>query len=608
MSNDTPSPADEAPTLRAGTGELPVIRVEDLVKLQRYELGQLIGRGGMGEVRQCRDTRLSRQIALKTATTKSPAELSRFVREAQVQGQLEHPGIVPVYELGIGDDGTPYLAMKRVLGETLLEVLSQLKRGDAPTREKYPRRRLLQAFLAVCQAVDYAHTKGWIHRDLKPANVMLGDFGEAYVLDWGLARQAQEPTEGPTEDIVTPQPAGLTVAGTLMGTPGYMAPEQVLARPVTVRSDVYALGAILFEVLTHQLLASGETAIELLNDTNRGCDARARTRAPHMDVPPELEAVCVRATQKNPAQRFSSVRELHDAVDRVLAGERDLELRAVMAAQHASAARSSISRASSETNGELDHRKAALRELGLALALDPDHRPALEALIELMATPPRTIPPEAEAEVFAAEVNQARTGTRAAAFAFAGVTTAGIVNSWSRMHHLWPLGVLALFGYGVAAVSAWGSWWRKKPQGIGAPWLILTTLALLSVYFLDGPLTIVPALTTATMVGFAAVSGKRYQRLCVGLALFTAVGPLLGSVFGLLPESFRYVNEGLLLLPLERSFHPVWSTLNLLVCFAAASVGPTFLVTRLSASIGELNRRRALQAWNLKQMLPPLSA
>jgi serine/threonine-protein kinase len=512
---------------------------------------------------------------------------------------------VPVYELGVGDDGAPYLAMKRVLGETLLDVLSQLKKGDAPTREKYPRRRLLQAFLAVCQAVDYAHTNGWIHRDLKPANVMLGDFGEVYVLDWGLARQAQEPTERPAEDIVTPQPAGLTVAGTLMGTPGYMAPEQVVARPASVRSDVYALGAILFEVLTHQMLATGDTAIELLNDTHRGCDARARTQAPQMDVAPELEAVCVRATQKDPTHRFGSVRELHDAVDRVLAGERDLELRARMASQHAAAARSSISRAAAETDGELDHRKAALRELGQALALDPNHRPALEALIELMATPPRTIPPETEAEVFAAEANQARSSGRAASFAFAAVVTVGIVNSWSRMHHLWPLGLLAVLGYGTAAFTAWGSLRRQSPIGLGSAWLILTSLTMMSVYFLDGPLTVLPVLTTATMVAFAAVSGRRYQKLCVALALLTAVGPLLGSVFGLLPESFRYVNEGLLLLPLERSFQPTLSTLNLLFCFAAGSAGPTFLVSRLSASIGDLNRRRALQAWNLRQMLPP---
>jgi serine/threonine-protein kinase len=603
-----PSVDEGAATLRAPAAELPGAQLEDLIRHERYEPGPLIGKGGMGEVRQCQDMRLHRLIALKTATTKDRSELSRFVREAQVQGQLEHPGIVPVHELGLGADGAPYFAMKRVQGETLADVLALLTQRDAKTLEKYPRHKLVQAFQSMCQAVDYAHTHGWIHRDLKPANVMVGDFGEVYVLDWGLARRLEDADDAVKQDPASVAP-GLTTPGSLMGTPGYMSPEVVQGHPADVRSDVYALGAILFELLTHQMLVVGDTTMELLQRTKNGCDARARQRAPQLDVPPELEAVCLKATQLDPAKRYATVRELHAAVDRVIAGERDLDLRAELATRHTQAAKQAVAQATSDTQHELDHRKTALRELGLALALIPNHRPALEALLGVMAAPLRTAPPEAEAELAAGMAAQQRTAARGAFYVFLAMALVCMPLTFHRAHHQWPVELFISLSLATALFAAWGAW-RRRPPGT---WERVTSaamsfLAVGSISIMDGPLTVLPVMAAICAAGYAAISPRRERPFIIAFGVVTVLFPLLGSWFGLLPESFRYVKEGLLLLPLEEDFDPVETTLILAGSYAAAVVLACVVVGSVSDTVGALSRRSALQTWNLKQMLPPEAA
>jgi eukaryotic-like serine/threonine-protein kinase len=605
MSHNTPSLDGGAATLRAPAAELPGAQLEDLVRLDRYEPGPLIGKGGMGEVRACRDTRLHRHIALKTATTKDKAELSRFVREAQVQGMLEHPGIVPVHELGMGADGAPYFAMKRVHGHTLFDVLEGLAQKDAETLAKYPRRKLLRAFLSVCQAVDYAHTHGWLHRDLKPANVMLGDFGEVYVLDWGLARRIDEkdaPAQVEPLENVAP---GLTTPGSLMGTPGYMAPEQVNGQSAGVRSDVYALGAILFELLTHQMLANGTSTVELLLDTRNGCDAKVRSRAPHMDVAPELESVCVKAAHKEPAQRFASVREVHEAVDRVLAGERDQELRLDLARQHTEAAQLAIVRGNADDAKELEHRQIALRELGQALALDPNYRPALETMLELMQTPVKRPPPEAEAELQIAQSTQLRAASRSSSYAFTGIALLCAPTLIHGVHHAWSL---ALIGglFALAALAAgWAGWGRRSPNALTVlPAMVLSNVAIASTFIFDGPLTILPAFAAVNALAFAVTLSRKWRRVAMTLGVGAVFFPALGSWFGLLPESFRYVKEGLLLVPVEMDFSPAMTTPVLLISFAGTIIVSSLVVGRMRDTLGDLMRRRALQAWNLKQLLP----
>jgi serine/threonine-protein kinase len=159
---------------------------------RRYELRDRLGEGGMGTVDLCRDRVIGRDVALKRLHVQGSgaapsAATARFLREARVQGQLEHPAIVPVHDLGVTPDGRPYFTMKRVRGDTLDELLARLAAGDPDTARRFGQRRLLAAFSTVCLAVDFAHSRGVLHRDLKPANVMLGEFGEVNVLDWGLA-------------------------------------------------------------------------------------------------------------------------------------------------------------------------------------------------------------------------------------------------------------------------------------------------------------------------------------------------------------------------------------------------------------------------------------
>ncbi|HET9990119.1 MAG TPA: serine/threonine-protein kinase, partial [Kofleriaceae bacterium] len=215
----------------------------------RYVLRTLLGSGGMGEVWLAHDVRIDRDIAIKMMRGYADADaVARFLREARVQGRLEHPAVVPVHDLG-PDEHAPFFAMKRLSGRTLHDVIVA---GDA----EWTRRKLLARFIDICFAIEFAHKRGVIHRDLKPANIMLGEFGETYVLDWGLARIADEsepPT--PTRPIRTGDlrsdsgSGGHTQAGALLGTPGYMSPEQMRGEPIDTRTDVFALGCILFELL-----------------------------------------------------------------------------------------------------------------------------------------------------------------------------------------------------------------------------------------------------------------------------------------------------------------------------------------------------------------------
>jgi serine/threonine protein kinase len=600
---NAPTLASGAATLKAAVSELPGPQLEDLVRLDRYESGNLIGKGGMGEVRQCHDVRLNRHIALKTATTRNKAELSRFVREAQVQGQLEHPSIVPVYELGVGADGAPYFAMKRVRGESLWDVLTRLQEKQPEALAKYPRRRLLSAFLHVCQAVDYAHVNGWLHRDLKPANIMLGDFGEVYVLDWGLARRLDAKDDERTSEPTPLAPVGLTTPGSLMGTPGYMAPEQVNGQRADQRSDVYALGAILFEVLTHQMLAKGASTMELLINTRDGVDARARMRAPHAEVPPELEAICLKASALEPKERFASVRELHDVVDRVVAGERDHELRADLAVKHTEAAVKADALAKSDAPNELEHRKTALREVSQALALDPASPTALKTLVDLMQTAPKTIPPEARQEIEDLESAGLKSGTRTAGMSFMGMVVAGMI-----MFAMFPNRYILLSNvlFMLAAAIAFYQGMQAKPSGRAAiPGLVVSNLAIMSMFFFDGPLTILPACVAVNTLAWRVSLGSRYKRLVLGLGLAAIVLPILGSWVGVLPETFRFEDGKLVLLPLAMPFEASYMLWVLIGGFVATLAVGTAVVGRTRDANANLARMRAMQQWNLQQLLPP---
>ncbi len=317
----------------------------------RYRLGAEIGRGGIGRVVLAEDRRLGREVAVKIVVENLSAALTeRFVREAKVTARLEHPQIVPVHDLGTietGGEKRPYLAMKRVKGRDLRAILEDLAAGQQAARETWSRARLLGVFQQACLGIAFAHSRGVLHRDLKPSNVMVGDFGEVYVVDWGLARVSGE---AEVAGGVEATEAGLTVDGALIGTPAYMAPEQASGQnsDVDERTDVYALGAILYEILTLRPPVEGKTVEEVLTRAREGriTPPRAlllpatRTFQAADPVPPDLEDVCLRALSRLRDARHPSVLALHADVQRFLDGiaERErLQARAVNRAQEGQA-------------------------------------------------------------------------------------------------------------------------------------------------------------------------------------------------------------------------------------------------------------------------------
>ncbi|MBA3503580.1 MAG: serine/threonine protein kinase, partial [Deltaproteobacteria bacterium] len=301
-------------------------------QLERYRIEDVLGRGGMGEVLSARDDQLGRVVAIKRLRIENPSQeiLTRFLREVRIQGRLEHPAVVPVHELNT-DGAQPFFVMKQLAGTTLADVIDALARKDPTATAKFTRQRLLRAFVDVCLAIEFAHTRGVVHRDLKPANIVLGDFGEVYVLDWGVARVADENGEmrASFADVETVVESA-TIDGQILGTPGYIAPEQIAhSSDLDGRADVYSLGCILFEVLAIvSLHPRGEGAIaSALTMAN----ARPSTRAPEREIPPELDEICVCATALGREDRYATARQLGEAVQSFLDGHRDNTLRGELA-------------------------------------------------------------------------------------------------------------------------------------------------------------------------------------------------------------------------------------------------------------------------------------
>jgi PAS domain S-box-containing protein len=291
---------------------------------ERYTFVRPHAEGGIGRVSLHHDRELGRDVALKELHPEraaDPAVLSQFLREAQITGQLEHPGIVPVYELARPAPGRPpFYTMRFVHGRTLTEAVeayhAKRQAGDATPLDLV---NLLTAFVAVCQAVAYAHSRSVIHRDLKGRNVVLGDFGEVIVLDWGLAKRLHA-ADGPEPG--GPAPAGAadhTAQGVVKGTPQYMAPEQAAGRVDLIgpRTDVYGLGAILYEVLTGRAPFIGATLAAVLTAVQMAEPPPPCDLVP--EVPAALEAACLRALAKDPAARPASATALAGEVQRWLA-------------------------------------------------------------------------------------------------------------------------------------------------------------------------------------------------------------------------------------------------------------------------------------------------
>ncbi len=273
---------------------------------------------------------LHREVALKQILEKhadDPVSRQRFVLEAEVTGGLEHPGIVPVYGLGTYGSGRPYYAMRFIKGDSLKEAIEQfhadISLKNDPGRRSFELRKLLRRFLDVCNAIDYAHSRGVIHRDIKPANIILGKHGETLVVDWGLAKAVGRADPSVGEQTIAPSSSGSseTMPGSALGTPAYMSPEQACGDldRLGPRSDVYSLGATLYCLLTGKPPFEGEDVGEILRKVQRGDFVPPRQLEPSLDA--ALEAVCLKAMANQPGDRYPSCRALADDVERWMADE-----------------------------------------------------------------------------------------------------------------------------------------------------------------------------------------------------------------------------------------------------------------------------------------------
>ena len=307
----------------------------------RYEIEDEIARGGMGVIRKAWDHDLRRTLAMKSligddsSALAKPDELKlrRFLEEAQITGQLGHPGIVPVHELGIDHEGRVYFTMPLVRGREFKRIISLVRDGE----EGWTLPRALRALHKVCEAVAYAHAKGVIHRDLKPANIMIGRFGETYVMDWGLARvldrpdgrdlrlrdeaepQVETDRSSHVSEDVTPL---MTMDGAVIGTPAYMPPEQAAGRieQLDERSDVYALGAMLYHLLTYQMpyVARGQYASPrtVLHARLNGPPVEVAKLRP--EVPTVLVDICEKAMATSPDDRYPTALGLAEDIEAYL--------------------------------------------------------------------------------------------------------------------------------------------------------------------------------------------------------------------------------------------------------------------------------------------------
>ncbi|MCY1054516.1 serine/threonine-protein kinase [Nannocystis sp. SCPEA4] len=297
----------------------------------RYAVGDQLGRGGGGVVYLGADRSMRRTVAVKVLSpdhANDPVRVQAFVEEAIITGGLEHPNIVPAYDLGCSPTLGLYYTMKRLTGRPLSEIIEALYEGDPATSHSFGMYRLLGCFIELCRAVAYAHARGVLHCDLKPENVLIGEYGEVVLVDWGLAQ------------VLGPEGRLQARAHMHAGTPEYMAPEQITkaGHDLDVRSDIWSLGVILYEILTLTQPFQGANAKEVLMRVMVEQVEPPSRRAPNRPIPPGVEDICRRALSKNREHRYGSVVELLADLDAYLEGSRERMRRSELARRSLDAA------------------------------------------------------------------------------------------------------------------------------------------------------------------------------------------------------------------------------------------------------------------------------
>ena len=582
---------------RSSAAKLEVEGISAPVKRgQRYVLGEMLGRGGMGEVLEAYDEQIGRDVAVKRLRTESPSEkqIARFMREARIQGRLEHPAIVPVHELAIGSDGKPYFAMKKLSGTTLSDILKSMT--QAATREsttilgRYPRQRLLRAIADVCLAVELAHTRGFVHRDLKPENIVLGEFGETYVLDWGVAKVTGEDDSALVISIDTSEL--VTAAGAAVGTPGYMAPEQARALPdIDARADVYSLGCILFEILAGEPLhPKGQAG---MTSAMKGVDGRPTHRTPDRDIPPELDDLCDRATRLDRAERIDTARELGERIQQFLDGDRDLERRRELAQKHLAAATAAFA---------ADDRHVAMREAGRALALDPTLVAASALITRMIIEPPKQLPAEVRKQFDAESVDVIRRTINVGIMASAGyllfVPILGLIGNV-------PPYLLAIIA-GASAASIGMLWWMRRPGNrlFVAPLIAMQVILIAACSRMYTPFLLGPTLAAVTAVALMTgpPDAKRQATLVAVVSILSVLGPAIAELAGWISPTIS-VEEGLATIHTYAIQGPT-TFFIVMAAFTIAVVGSAVVIVRgLRQAERRARRHMHVQAWQLRQLV-----
>jgi serine/threonine-protein kinase len=449
---------------------------------------------------------------------------------------------------------------------------------------------LLRAFADVCLAVEFAHQRGIIHRDLKPANIALGDFGEVYVLDWGIARVLDEADE-PLAGGGTALEPGATALGTVLGTPGYMAPEQQRGEPVDARADVYALGCILFEILT------GEALDTKRGDSHAGTpNGRPSTRAPGRDVPPELDRATVHATALDRGDRPATARELGAMIEGFLDGDRDVAQRKKLAAAAHEDALAAIARGDGEAE-----RRDAIRAAGRALALDPDTAAYGELVARLMIEPPKTVPAEVEKETTAQEIATIAGGASTARRSAYGTALGLTVLYWAGIRDPALLGILiaAGVGFNIARSTVIRGGQIRRPLALA----MLAAFGMMAAVSACSPLVALPLVVHI----FSRWVAQPHLIHPWHAAVVTIAGTLLPVVLGMLGATrplIDIVGSDIVLHTPATALAPLAGFMLLLVNALLLPVYST-LITFKGATERERVMRQAtlLQAWQLRQLV-----
>jgi serine/threonine-protein kinase len=543
-----------------------------------YELGAVIGRGGMGEVLLARDARIGRDVAIKRLLVADPSSdaVARFLREARIQARLDHPSIVPVHELGEDAEGRPFFTMKRLAGVTLADRLSD------PTADI---RRLLDAFVDVCAAIELAHARDVVHRDLKPANIMLGDFREVYVLDWGIARVLGE------SDVAAPtgpsEPASeKTQVGAVLGTPMYMAPEQLRGEPVGPAADVFALGCVLFEILAREPLRKDNRA----DDNSPLPDRSPSHRRPDRGIAPELDDTCLAALAEDPAAR-PTARALGDRVQHYLDGDRDLAHRRKLAAEHLASARGALDKGD---------RAGAMQHAGRALALDPESEaPAL--IGSLLVEPPAVLPTELQDKLAETDRGYARQQWRAAAWTYGGFFAFFPMLVWEGVTDWKILGAI-LVALVVLAVHAI----RGARHGEQRAWpaMLLSGLVVILTARTASPFIFVPGVICVMCSSwFAYPPMMRYPWRTYGFVLATGMTPFALELVGVFPSTWRVQGDELIVKShLVHLSEPRTSVLLVLSTAATISIAAYF-GRALAEARRSAQQKVEIQAWHLNKLV-----